>query len=394
MPPKGKDPKKGAVAGNYKAGKALKDILPPNAKPPREGIPARLDGEPDVHRTFEYEPMAVLPEWPGNEEAKNHDFKAGFEQDEHGKWTKFTEAKPANGVGQIHLPPSFEYFTKGDAQWLRPEEYIREIVYEQEVHKRRMEKKREAKLRKQARKNVILGKVKGDIDDKEAQQVETELEILRQAQATVNKAELKIVPKILKFEERLETEAEIAKRKEAAEKAAAADKNAKKKAPPPKGGAAVMDPADEPQIIQVPVESSLEMGFLMPKYIKWVTSQLQFIRDRTIRDVESSEPIWQRIYPQENGVPVVSPTGKYWVKLRFMGKERLVEIDDRMPCSNKGMPIMPRTTDCFEIWPQLLTKAILKVYSYKWFNPSSQYDNETGDGSIVYSLTGLIPEKI
>lgn len=37
MPPKGKDPKKGAVAGNYKAGKALKDILPPNAKAPREG---------------------------------------------------------------------------------------------------------------------------------------------------------------------------------------------------------------------------------------------------------------------------------------------------------------------------------------------------------------------
>jgi hypothetical protein len=33
---------------------------------------------------------------------------------------------------------------------------------------------------------------------------------------------------------------------------------------------------------------------------------------------------------------VLSPTGKYWVKIRFMGKERLVEIDDRMPCSNSG----------------------------------------------------------
>jgi hypothetical protein len=29
--------KKGAVSGNYKAGKLLKDILPANSKPPREG---------------------------------------------------------------------------------------------------------------------------------------------------------------------------------------------------------------------------------------------------------------------------------------------------------------------------------------------------------------------
>ena len=132
----------------------------------------------------------------------------------------------------------------------------------------------------------------------------------------------------------------------------------------------------------------------MPKYTKWVTSQFQFIRDRAIRDVDSSEPIWQRIYPQENGLPVVSPTGKYWVKLRFMGKERRVEIDDRIPCSNKGQPIFPRTTDHNEIWPQLLMKAVLKVYSYKWFSANCQYDNEIGDGSIVYALTGLIPEKV
>jgi hypothetical protein len=39
-------------------------------------------------------------------------------------------------------------------------------------------------------------------------------------------------------------------------------------------------------------------------------------------------------------------------------------------------------------------KALLKVYSYKWFSSSAHYDNEVGDGSIVYSLTGLIPESI
>ena len=185
----------------------------------------------------------------------------------------------------------------------------------------------------------------------------------------------------------------MAKRKEAAEKAAAADKGAKKKAAPAKGAPAT-DPADEPQVLQIPIDGSLDMSFLMPKYTKWVTSQFQFIRDRSIRDVDSSEAIWQRIYPQENGIPTVSPTGKYWVKLRFMGKERLVEIDDRIPCSNKGCPIFPRTTDHNEIWPQLLMKAILKVYSYKWYSANCQYDSEIGDGSIVYALTGLIPEKV
>ena len=39
-------------------------------------------------------------------------------------------------------------------------------------------------------------------------------------------------------------------------------------------------------------------------------------------------------------------------------------------------------------------KAILKVYSYKWYAANCQYDSEIGDGSIVYSLTGLIPETI
>ena len=105
----------------------------------------------------------------------------------------------------------------------------------------------------------------------------------------------------------------------------------------------------------------------MPAYTKWVTSQFQLAKDRYIRDVDSNELIWQRIYPQENGMPVLSPSGKYWVKLRFMGKERLIEIDDRIPCDTRMMPILPRTSNLMELWPQLLMKALMKVYSYKWY---------------------------
>ena len=155
MPPK-KDAKKGAVSGNFKAGKALKDILPPNSKAPREGQVAKMEGEPEVKREFEFEPLAVLPEWPGNDEAKTHDFTAGAEKDEEGNWKKYTEPAPQDGVGAYHFPPSFKYYTKEDAQWKRPEEYIREILYENEVQRKRREKRREMKLRKTTRKNQIM----------------------------------------------------------------------------------------------------------------------------------------------------------------------------------------------------------------------------------------------
>ena len=39
-------------------------------------------------------------------------------------------------------------------------------------------------------------------------------------------------------------------------------------------------------------------------------------------------------------------------------------------------------------------KALLKVYSYKWYSESAQYEKDIGDGSIIYSLTGLIPQYI
>ncbi len=84
MPPKGKDKGKGAPAGNYKAGKPLKDILPPNAKPPREGTIVKPEGEPDPKRSYTFEPYPVFPEWPGNEAALAHDFTK-MEKDENGE---------------------------------------------------------------------------------------------------------------------------------------------------------------------------------------------------------------------------------------------------------------------------------------------------------------------
>lgn len=124
MPPKGKDPKKGAPAGNYKAPKLMKDILPPNTKPPREGQQIKVEGEADIQRSYAYEPYTNFPEWPSNEEAKNHDFMQGINKAEDGSIIKYTDDTT------IYLPPSYHEFEKNEIVWLRPEEYLREIAYD------------------------------------------------------------------------------------------------------------------------------------------------------------------------------------------------------------------------------------------------------------------------
>lgn len=232
MPPKGKDVKKGAPVGNYKAGKPLKDILPANSKPPREGQPLNAELQPDIARSNLYEPMQNIPDWPGNEEAKNNDFA---------KEEKFTDAT------QIHLPPSFLDFDKGgEIQWLRPEEYLREIAFDNEVQKRKMERKilmnKMKKLKKQSM--LAMGATsQNTYDDLNAL---SKAEKALTEEPPIDREALRFEMLCIAYEERLETEEEVKKRKEEAEKLAALDKNAKKKPPPAKGAPVVADPMDEP----------------------------------------------------------------------------------------------------------------------------------------------------
>ena len=136
MPPKDKG-KKGAISGNYKAGKPLKDIMPAGTKPPREGVVPKLEGEPEIERKFDYEPLAPFPEWPGNEEAKTHDFTTGCDKNEEG------EVQPFTDDFEIHLPPSFKEFMRDKNNWLRPDEYIREVLAEQELQRLKTERKKQ-----------------------------------------------------------------------------------------------------------------------------------------------------------------------------------------------------------------------------------------------------------
>ena len=97
---------------------------------------------------------------------------------------------------------------------------------------------------------------------------------------------------------------------------------------------------------------------------RWVGSQLQVIKDRDVRDIISGLPLWTKIYPQVDGAPVYNPSGKYWIRLYYMGKERKIEIDDRMPC-NIGIPLLPQSAVPQQLWAMLISKAILKLLSFQ-----------------------------
>ncbi len=69
----------------------------------------------------------------------------------------------------------------------------------------------------------------------------------------------------------------------------------------------------------------------MPKEALWIGSQLQTIKLRNMIDPYTKEAVWKKIYPQENGVPQITKSGKYWVKLYYMGQTVKIEVDDRIP---------------------------------------------------------------
>jgi hypothetical protein len=76
-----------------------------------------------------------------------------------------------------------------------------------------------------------------------------------------------------------------------------------------------------------------------------------------------------------------------------MGKQRKIEIDDRMPCNKFDQYLLPKCKKLEELWPSLIVKALLKLHSYKYLNYFYQAE-EVGDLSIIYSLTGYIGERI
>jgi len=106
---------------------------------------------------------------------------------------------------------------------------------------------------------------------------------------------------------------------------------------------------------------------------------------------------WHHIWPKEQNArypltPMYNPGGKYCLKIFWMGCWRKITVDDFIPCDENGNILLPRTAKENELWPLLLSKALVKVASLDYFGGNSF--SEMGDTNMVHCLTGWLPEPI
>ncbi|CAF4447956.1 unnamed protein product, partial [Adineta steineri] len=91
-------------------------------------------------------------------------------------------------------------------------------------------------------------------------------------------------------------------------------------------------------------------------------------------------------------VPPYNPAGKYVIRLFFLGTWRKIIVDDTIPFDSKNRCLLPQTSLSYELWPILLTKALLKIMSLDYRPPNTNPTyNET---SVIHTLTGWVPEPI
>ncbi|CAF1182417.1 unnamed protein product [Rotaria sordida] len=106
---------------------------------------------------------------------------------------------------------------------------------------------------------------------------------------------------------------------------------------------------------------------------------------------------WEHIYAlnkvsRQPFITPYNPAGKYVVRLFFLGTWRKIIVDDIIPFDSKNRCLLPQTSLSYELWPMLLSKALLKIIVLD-FRSSSTY-SEYNETSIIHLLTGWLPEPI
>nr|CAD7578689.1 unnamed protein product [Timema californicum] len=82
--------------------------------------------------------------------------------------------------------------------------------------------------------------------------------------------------------------------------------------------------------------------------------------------------------------PVMNQSGKYVVRLYYLGCWRKLVVDDRVPVDLEGNILLPITTKN-ELWPIVLCKALLKLACLTWTG-----NREVVEFSVISCLTGWV----
>lgn len=72
--------------------------------------------------------------------------------------------------------------------------------------------------------------------------------------------------------------------------------------------------------------------------------------------------LWERIWPKKENsqLPTVCSWGRYYLKLFFKGKDRIVIVDDKLPHDASGKNLFP-ISPYDEFWPSILFKGIIAI---------------------------------
>ncbi|XP_064269715.1 androglobin isoform X2 [Passer domesticus] len=135
--------------------------------------------------------------------------------------------------------------------------------------------------------------------------------------------------------------------------------------------------------------------------MRWIVSEIYAVwRIYNENSLNSETPTlvwkpWEHIYALCKGtkehVPLYNKFGKYVLKLYWMGCWRKIIVDDTMPFSEEENLLLPATTCKNELWPMLLSKAIIKLANTSIHESGKR---EMEEFTVLQTLTGWIPEII
>ena len=297
--------------------KQIKDIIPSTFPHIRE--PSQISPPSNTDKIYNPQnlPNTLFEEWPNETETDMNEYLSPLSE---------TEIFKDHDPEKIYLPPNlYEDYLLGEIKWNRPEFYVKEnnlnisiknsmpnrdpIKFREKVHEKYQEDQQNKKKIEEQEKNqeVASRSINSHDDSFSNASKKDEFAAFRDFFKILDtEIQFYIVKNISRDETDEEFEERQKRENEEMEKYKK-EKNKKDKKPPE------TNPEKIKIVESLPSNISMKDGY--PLYFRWIASIFQIIKDRNIVDVNNKQTIWQKIYPQQNGIPIYNKSGKYWVKL-------------------------------------------------------------------------------